>query len=842
MYKSNNWTRGFLPLWLALLLIINAKVGAQTQIRKSVVSAAGGISQSTSFKALMTVGQSTPPGLSQSASFKVSAGFLGGGSSLVTVTFNPTADAYVNSNQTTTNFGTATTLRMKQSSPTLNSYLKFVVSGVNGVVQSAKLRLKVTVASNSGGSVFSVSNNFTGTSNPWTETGLNFNNAPGISGSPLSTAGSVTVGQTVELDVTPAITGNGTFSFGLNNASTTTVQYSSKEGANPPELVIEVGPPPPPPTITSFTPTIGAVGTSVIITGTNLSTTSLVRFNGVTASFSGVTNTKVTAIVPTGATTGPISVTTPGGTGASTTNFTVLSPPNLVADAYVKSDVPTTNFGTATTLRVRQASIILRSYLKFTVSGLSGVVQSAKLRLKVTVASNDGGSVFLVSNNFLGTSTPWTESGINYNNAPAISGTPLSSAGSVTVGQTVELDVTPAITSNGTFSFGLNNASTTTVQYSSKEGATPPELVIQVGPPPPPPTITSFAPPSGPVGASVTITGTNLSTTSQVKFNGVTASFSGVTNTQVTAIVPTGATAGKISVTTLGGTATSADDFTVIPLIVLNPMDDAYVKSDVPTTNFGTATTLRARQSAIILRSYLKFVVSGVTGSVQSARLRLQVTTASNDGGSVFLVSNFQAGTSTPWTEGNLNYNNAPIISGSPLSSAGSVTVGQTVELDVTPAITGNGTFSLGLQSASTTAVQYSSKEGATKPELVIQTGTSLLTRNADLTPNRIGAEAEEIATPLPEHIALSPNYPNPFNAQTVIEYALPEAARVRLVVYNLVGQMVRKLVDETQPAGYKRILWDGRNEYGGEMSSGIYFLQLMIDRQKLLRKMLFQR
>ena len=77
------------------------------------------------------------------------------------------------------------------------------------------------------------------------------------------------------------------------------------------------------------------------------------------------------------------------------------------------------------------------------------------------------------------------------------------------------------------------------------------------------PTLTSFTPPSGPVGTSVTITGTGLMQTSKVTFNGTIAAFTVNSDTQVTATVPAGATTGKIAVTTKGGTATSTTNFTV---------------------------------------------------------------------------------------------------------------------------------------------------------------------------------------------------------------------------------------------------------------------------------------
>lgn len=83
------------------------------------------------------------------------------------------------------------------------------------------------------------------------------------------------------------------------------------------------------PTITSFTPTSGPVGTSVTITGTNFIAVSSVTFNNVAATFSVDSATQITATVPTTATTGPIRVTTLGGTGSSLTNFTVAAPSTL---------------------------------------------------------------------------------------------------------------------------------------------------------------------------------------------------------------------------------------------------------------------------------------------------------------------------------------------------------------------------------------------------------------------------------------------------------------------------------------------------------------------------------
>ena len=77
------------------------------------------------------------------------------------------------------------------------------------------------------------------------------------------------------------------------------------------------------------------------------------------------------------------------------------------------------------------------------------------------------------------------------------------------------------------------------------------------------PAITAFDPPSGPVGTVVNIAGTGLMQATKVTFNGKSASFKVISDIEITATVPTGATTGKIGVTTKGGTAASAASFTV---------------------------------------------------------------------------------------------------------------------------------------------------------------------------------------------------------------------------------------------------------------------------------------
>jgi hypothetical protein len=85
--------------------------------------------------------------------------------------------------------------------------------------------------------------------------------------------------------------------------------------------------------------------------------------------------------------------------------------------------------------------------------------------------------------------------------------------------------------------------------------------------------------------------------------------------------------------------------------------------------------------------------------------------------------------------------------------------------------------------------------------------------------------EDEEIN--VPNLFALSQNYPNPFNPETQIEYALPKASQVKLTIYNLLGQKVTTLVDEFQTVGFKTVHWDGKDDQGTEVASGVYFYKL---------------
>jgi hypothetical protein len=90
----------------------------------------------------------------------------------------------------------------------------------------------------------------------------------------------------------------------------------------------------------------------------------------------------------------------------------------------------------------------------------------------------------------------------------------------------------------------------------------------------------------------------------------------------------------------------------------------------------------------------------------------------------------------------------------------------------------------------------------------------------------------------MPRQFTLHQNYPNPFNPETTIEYDLPQAGQVRLTIYNLLGQRVRTLVNNWQPAGPHHVSWAGTGESGVKSVSGVYIYELKSGDTLLRKKM----
>ncbi len=929
------------------------------------------------------------------------------------LTFHPTDDARVKISSPGRNYGSKSTLKIEQGK--FNSFLKFDVTNLSGRVASAKLRMQVENPSNSGGSIYLVSNNFLDSNNEWTEAGLTHGNAPPIAGPILSNLSAVGIGDVVEFDVTQAISASGKYSFALSTNSPDQVQYHSKEGDFVPELIIETtGEPPVQFSLeiatagqgtVSASPAGGTYDQSAVVTlsasaaagwrfqewqgnltgaqnpttlrmdsnkkvtavfvetvvpqyalattvqgqgalqvtpengpydaGTVVELTAVPasgwRFDAWSGDLSGTVNpvsltmdsdkqigatfTEVTArqftlnVSTQGA--GTVVLEPAGGTYDAGTRVTITASADNgwrferwtgdvtgsaaaaeitmdgnkavtgvfveqsdevqvftftpVGDTHVKSSRLGSNYGDSDFMRLRRSTTRYNAYLKFQVSGLQGAVRSAVLRLFVTDASNDGGTLSSVSNNYVDSSGPWEELGLTWQNAPPITDSALSSVSDLSIGAWAEFDVAKAVNGNGIVSFGLVSNSSNSARYSSREGSQAPQLVIEtivtpggVNTPPiarddqantrpglsviinPLANDTDVDGSLDPKTVEITTAPANGSTAVN-PFSGLVTyvpdgGFSGQDSFLYTVMDDSGAVSNQAEVTV----EVSSDGGT--GELTFTPSDDAQIKLTSPGRNYGSKSSTKVEGDRFL--TYLKFDVQGTTAAVSKAVVTLYVLAGSVDGGAIFPVANELQASPTAWTEETLTAGNAPQITGTAFSAADNVTINSFAELDVTNALAGDGIYSFALRSASRDQVKYETKEGSRAPKLTVEfSSTSSILAAANHASQEHQLMLSETPTVLlPGQIALAANYPNPFNAGTTIKYELPEAAEVRISIYNLLAQHIKTLVAEVQSPGFKSVRWQGDDADGRPVGSGIYFVRMKVGNTVLTRKVLLQK
>ena len=90
----------------------------------------------------------------------------------------------------------------------------------------------------------------------------------------------------------------------------------------------------------------------------------------------------------------------------------------------------------------------------------------------------------------------------------------------------------------------------------------------------------------------------------------------------------------------------------------------------------------------------------------------------------------------------------------------------------------------------------------------------------------------------IPTDYKLSQNYPNPFNPITTLRYDLPEQSMVNIIIYDLLGRQVRTLLNQTQDAGYRSVIWNATNDYGKPVSAGVYLYKIQAGEFVQTRKM----
>ena len=101
------------------------------------------------------------------------------------------------------------------------------------------------------------------------------------------------------------------------------------------------------------------------------------------------------------------------------------------------------------------------------------------------------------------------------------------------------------------------------------------------------------------------------------------------------------------------------------------------------------------------------------------------------------------------------------------------------------------------------------------------------------------GSLAVAQASTPPMTTELAQNYPNPFNPETIIDYQVPENGLGELYIYNVLGQKVRTLVNDVKSAGTYQVLWDGRDDAGNRLATGMYIYQLRGKNAMITKRMI---
>jgi hypothetical protein len=395
-----------------------------------------------------------------------------------------------------------------------------------------------------------------------------------------------------------------------------------------------------------------------------------------------------------------------------------------IADTFADSNAPITNFNTDTHLRA-DADTARVSYLRFAVTGTAGrTVLEARLRLQVTDPSTgSGGSVHVIGDN------AWNEATLTWATRPAIDGPALATLGPVADRAMVEFVLDGAITGDGTWNLAVDSPSSDGVSYRSNaatSGQRPVLALTVAGGPTPTVTIVQ------PVAGSAFLTGqpVTLEADATDQEDGDLrprvswrSSLDGALGSGASLVV-TSLSAGSHTITASatdndGRTGSDTVDIMVTPpqsTLVFPPVLDTYVEQPSPSQSFGTSSALKVDGSPV-RQAFLRFNVNGVAAAVHQARLRLTATAnasaASDSGGRLHRIGG-------GWSEGT-TFATRPPIAGPPLGSLGAIAPNDVVDFDLTGLVTGNGTYDFALDTVSTDATEYRSRESSTgRPQLIL--------------------------------------------------------------------------------------------------------------------------
>jgi hypothetical protein len=451
----------------------------------------------------------------------------------VNASFSATAASQIHATVPTT----ATTGPISVTTPngTVTTSSNFVVSGLAPVV---------TGFSPFGGKA----------GDPVVLTGINFTTATNVSFNGTNAAFAVTSDTQISATV-PA------------GATTGPIRVINPGGTNATGSNFIIGP-----FITGFSPVSAQVGSEVVVDGLNFLDVTNVSFTAAAGGFinaaggSIVAATQLRAVVPVGATNGPIRVISPGGTNVTSSNLTVF------VLAPVINDFTPTNGLPGSTVTLSGANFLGATNVSFNGVAASSFNVTADSQITATVpgtattgpisVSTAGGSAtssvpfylpprltsFTPATGTVGTAV--TLAGTNFTGVTSVT---FAGANSTTIGAPVT-----SLTATQMTVLVPTNAISGLLTVTTPGGVIASTNNFSVTP-----RVDSFTPLLGPVGTTVTVSGRSLTNATAVRFNGVNAGFSSVTDTQLVAVVPFGASTGPLTVVTPDGTGAGPINFTV---------------------------------------------------------------------------------------------------------------------------------------------------------------------------------------------------------------------------------------------------------------------------------------
>jgi len=258
----------------------------------------------------------------------------------------------------------------------------------------------------------------------------------------------------------------------------------------------------------------------------------------------------------------------------------------------------------------------------------------------------------------------------------------------------------------------------------------------------------------------------------------------------------------------------------------LNPGQGYWVKSDSAGTLIETGSSIVPKAAPVTSR-YNSITITDAKGNSQTLYFV-------QDGDNKINLRDFEMPPMFPAEEFAVKFGSGRILETYP--------AGQELKTFPISIAAKHGPFTISWSITTREAKQYLLTDGANgkffKSIELKGTGTARNINAAVVQP----ALQVNAGTALPREFALSQNYPNPFNPTTRVQVALPQNAHLEVAVFNILGQKVATLVDENRQAGFHVVEWNGLNDRGTAVSSGVYFIRMTADKFTATRKMMLMK